>query len=326
MTMPKILKPSLIYRISIVLSFVFVLNSCAKPLSNPYKQKGIYYWRTIFSLSDKEIDFVNNHDVKKIYVRFFDVDRDYKSNSKDDVKPNATLQFNDSIPERIEIIPTVYITTGALDKMQLNEKEFAEKIYKRIKAMCRSNNIKFKEIQLDCDWSKSNRDYFFNLCKEMKKCLDPTQSLSSTIRLHQLTQTPPPVDKGVLMIYNTGNLMELTTENSIFSVKDIAPYLKDNRLSNYDLHLDVAYPTYGWSVVYYHGSDRYYFYKLLKMTDFTNIAGLKKIEKNTYVATEDIYFNPENTFIPDIHKGYKVRVERPSAKEILQIKKWLNHN
>lgn len=34
---------------------------------------GIYYWKTVFELNDTERDFLNEHQVKRLYVRFFDV-------------------------------------------------------------------------------------------------------------------------------------------------------------------------------------------------------------------------------------------------------------
>lgn len=82
---------------------------------------------------------------------------------------------------------------------------------------------------------KSLNDYFQ---KEIK--------LSSTIRLHQLAQTPPDVDYGVLMYYNTGNFKDYKTEISILDIKDVKPYLK--YLKSYDLPLTLGLPVYEWNV------------------------------------------------------------------------------
>ena len=280
----------------------------------------MYYWRTTFSLNEAERNFLKDHSVGKIYVRFFDVDSHWQSGKGDEVTPDGTIKFVDSIPEGVEIVPTVYITTTAMAQMQLKENLYAEKIYKRINAMCRQNGITFSEIQLDCDWTKGTRKPFFTLCEEMKSCMDSKQSLSSTIRLHQLTQTPPPVDKGVLMVYNTGNLMEMTTDNSIFSRQDIEPYLRDNRLANYKLPLDVAYPTYGWSVVYHPAGEKYTFDRLMRRTDFSNYTGLRQINKNTYEATERVDFSPGSEWWDGVYQGYRIRIARPGASEILEVK------
>lgn len=280
----------------------------------------IYYWRTTFSLNDYEKEFLKKHNVKKLYVKFFDVDKHWHVNKGDLIVPEATILFKDTVVPGVDIVPTVYITTSAMEAMQLKEDVYAEKILKRVNAMCRKHGIKFNELQLDCDWTKHTQKYFFKLCEEIKQLLDSTQTLSSTIRLHQLTQTPPPVDKGVLMVYNTGNLMEMSTDNSIFSRKDIEPYLRDNRLSNYTLPLDVAYPAYGWSLVFHQGKDKYYFNRIMRRTDFSSYPQLKKVDKNTYEATAEINFSPDNAHWDRIYNGYRIRVERPTAKEILEVK------
>ena len=209
------------YLIISLLIFIALLSCTGSASLKSEESNSIYYWRTTFSLNDGEKEFLREHGVKKIYMRFFDVDRAYPLKNGEDVTPEATIRFNDTVPAGVEIVPTVYITTSAMEKMQIKEEEYAEKIYKRITAICKQNNIVFNEIQLDCDWTKGTRQPFFRLCEAMKERLDSTQTLSSTIRLHQLSQTPPPVDKGVLMVYNTGNLMEMTSENSIFSRRDL---------------------------------------------------------------------------------------------------------
>lgn len=281
----------------------------------------IYFWKTSFSLNDYEKEFLNKHNIKKLYIRFFDVDMDWESTGRDNIAPKATIQFKDTVPSGIEVVPTVYITNSAIEAMQNMEEEFAGRIFKRVNAMCRRNGIELIELQLDCDWTKHTQKYFFKLCDELKQLMDSTQALSSTIRLHQLTQAPPPVDKGVLMVYNTGNLMEMTTDNSIFSLKDIKPYLRDDRLPNYQLPLDIAYPSYGWSLVFHPGNAGYQFDRIMRRTDFSSYPQLKRIGNNTYEATEDIDFSTDSTDWDKVYEDYLIRVERPTAKEILEVKK-----
>lgn len=316
--------PQFKIRVNIVICLlcsIFLLSCNKDSLQTKDGDNSIYYWRTTFTLSDAEKDFLHKHDITKLYVRFFDVDYDYSADDEEKIVPKATIRFIDSVPNGVEIIPTIYITTVAMGRMQIKEDEYAEKILKRVKAICLHNKIKFNEIQLDCDWTKSTRKYFFSLCKAIKQQLDSEQCLSSTIRLHQLTQTPPPVDKGVLMVYNTGNLTEMTTDNSIFSYDDIKPYLRDNRLADYQLPLDVAYPTYGWSVVFFHGGDDIYrFDRIMRRTDFSSYPELKKIGRNTYEATSSIDFSGGTNYLDRISEKDRVRVERPTAKEIMRVK------
>lgn len=305
------------YFVILSLMLSIALLSCKDSVSLKSDEgNSIYYWRTTFSLNNSEREFLKKHNVKKIYMRFFDVSTTYDKGSSEKVIPEATIQFHDSIPGGIEVVPTVYITNTAMEDMQILEEEYADKILKRVRAICRRNNIEFRELQLDCDWTKSTQNHFFRLCEAMKQQLDSTQSLSSTIRLHQLTQDPPPVDKGVLMVYNTGNLMEMTSNNSIFSKNDIEPYLRDNRLSKYPLPLDVAYPTYGWSLVFHPGEDKYYFNRIMRRTDFSAYPQLKSLDNNTYEATAEVNFSPDDEYLDKVYEGYRIKVERPTAKEI----------
>lgn len=279
---------------------------------------GIYYWRTLLSLDKAERDFLKEHDVKRLYLHFFDVDSDWEGKA---TTPSATLQFADSIPKDLEVIPTIYITNTAMETMQLLEDEYAYKILRRINAMCKKNNISYSEIQLDCDWTKSTQKHFYRLCEAMKSRMDSTHTLSSTIRLHQLTQSPPPVDKGVLMVYNTGNMREFTTENSIFSYKDIEPYLRDDRLAKYSLPLDVAYPAYGWSLTFHKGADHHYFRQILRKTDFSPYPEIKKVGNNRFEVTSSVALNGYKGESQYLDKGDVIKVERPTAKEILKVKK-----
>ena len=54
----------------------------------------------------------------------------------------------------------------------------------------------------------------------------------------------PPVDYGVLMIYNTGDPRNFMERNPILDIRDVMPYVK--RLDDYPLPLAAAYPVYQW--------------------------------------------------------------------------------
>ena len=87
---------------------------------------------------------------------------------------------------------------------------------------------------------------YFELCRIAADSLHTKGiALSSTIRLHQLRDDCPPVDRGVLMLYNTGAIKSSQTENSILSYADVVPYLKKY---SYQKPLDFAYPAFAWGV------------------------------------------------------------------------------
>ena len=243
----------LIVSIALLLATVFVVERTSpqrNSIDTSCKElaKGVYYWRTTFELNDYERDFLQRNQIRKLYVRFFDVDVNGNDASDDICVPVATIEFRDSVPADVEIVPTVFITPEAIRHW----KTFGPFLARRLNAICQYNNLSPKEFQFDCDWTGSTRDTYFQFLEEMRKQLEqyyPSIVLSTTIRLHQLAQSPPNVDYGVLMCYNTGRLQDRHTDNSILDFDDVKPYLRQYHLDSLP-RTDVAYPTYGWGVVF----------------------------------------------------------------------------
>ena len=198
----------------------------------------VYYWRTDLRLDSTERAFLEQYNINKVYCRYFDVVID--SARSQDPMPNATITFSDSLPEGIEMIPTVYITENC---MHQRHKGLAEKLVERIRQMNETNDIiGVKEIQIDCDYTINSLPTYYQFLKEVKEAWG--QQLSTTIRLHQLSMKAPPVDYGVLMLYNTGDPRKWTERNPILDIRDVSPYLK--RLDRYPLPLAAAYPVFTW--------------------------------------------------------------------------------
>ena len=222
--------------------------------------RGIYHWKTTFGLNDAEQEFMGNHNVKRLYIRMFDVGYDWNKYDRE-VVPIATTVFKGGVPEGVEVVPTVYIVEEAIGKIHQDMGELARKIVKRVLAMCSWNGLgEIKEIQYDCDWTKSSRQKFEDLCRQTKSILaEKGILLSGTIRLHQLEEAEYPFDAGVLMMYNTGAVKSKFTKNSILDYDDAYKYLSvDRRISKFIKArehnckiIDVAYPTFSWGVVFY---------------------------------------------------------------------------
>ena len=198
----------------------------------------VYFWRTDLKLDSTERAFLKLYNINKVYCRYFDVVID--SARSLDPMPNATITFSDSLPEGIEMIPTVYITENC---MHQRHKGLAEKLVKRIRQMNETNDIKgVREIQIDCDYTMNSLPTYYQFLKEVREVWG--QQLSTTIRLHQLSMKTPPVDYGALMLYNTGDPRKWTERNPILDIRDVSPYLK--RLDRYPLPLAAAYPVFSW--------------------------------------------------------------------------------
>lgn len=209
---------------------------------------GIYYWKTVFQLNETERSFMMEHQVFRLYMRLFDVVPADKSVMGDfEVVPNATIVFKEAVPDYVEIIPVIYITIDALRLIIGSDKDYAELLTKRILNMADFHDLgHIKEVQLDCDWTQQTQDGYFAFCQAVKDKLEPYGiQLSCTIRLWQLACACPPVNRGVLMLYNTGSISNPETKNSILDLDDVKAYLKGKA---YDLPMDYAYPTYSWYV------------------------------------------------------------------------------
>lgn len=249
------------------------------------KGNSIYYWRTLFDIDSTEMSFLHKHNIKRLYLRMFDVATEYNHETGGwDVVPIATTRFVSPIPDSIEIVPVTYITLDALKAMKGMESAYASLITERLLAMCSYNGCgTIRELQLDCDWTQTTKESYNTLCAAVNEILQPLHiDLSVTIRLHQLSETPPPAHRGVLMLYNTGALKNRETNNSILDINDARPYIKNKR---YPLRLDYAYPAFGWGV---------------------------KFEGDEFVAIVSM----DST----LHGNENIRYERASPAEIMAVK------
>lgn len=256
-----------------------VLAACSRQHNDLPVQNAVYYWRTELRLDSTEQAFIKQHHVGKVYCRYFDVvmptaapshsrsESDAPSPAEHEVRtpvPNATIALNDTLPRSTVLVPTIYITE---DCMHQPHPALAEKLVKRVLQMNETNGISgVSELQIDCDYTDRSRKVYYDFLQEVRTQLArlSTQitAISATIRLHQLQMPPPPVDYGVLMLYNTGDprkfhdrysadgrLLE-EGRNPLLDYRDVYPYLK--WLHDYPLPLAAAYPVYQW-VRHIHG-------------------------------------------------------------------------
>ncbi len=301
---------------------------CSRSTGNNYTPatdrdnvNSVYYWKTVFDADSAERAFLERHNVGRIYLRMFDVAvNDEAAWSKFSVVPNATVRIVDDYlnePPRAEYVPVVYITIDALKKMNAQEEQYAGLIVDRVRNMCSYNRLdSVSELQLDCDWTESTRQSYFTLCRAVKQCIDRDSlgwMLSSTIRLHQLRESPPPVDLGVLMVYNTGDFSDPDADNSIIDLKDIEPYVKN--LGSYPLHLDVAYPTYLWQLLY----RKRRFAGILRDLDTSDTTRFAPHGANTHrVVTETIHGDRI------LQPGDIVRTELSPYETIIAVKRLID--
>lgn len=217
--------------------------SCSKPKPMPTTVRSVYYWSTTLNMDSVKTAFMRNYDISRMYIRYFDVVADQSGMAV----PNATLKFATDVPQGIDIVPTVFVMPECLRQ---DRSRLAALIVKRVVQMNETNDVyNVKEIQIDCDWTQSTRQLYAEFMQAMmRECHSRHLKLSSTIRLHQLAQTPPPADRGVLMMYNTGDATDIRCHKPILDMHDAAPYLP--RLNDYKLKLSTAYPIFTWRILF----------------------------------------------------------------------------
>ena len=313
----KIFKTILVmkYRF-LLLPILLLFVSCNQNL--PQEQEAtcknysaVYYWKTTFRLSVEEREFLTTHKIERLYLRYFDVARDPDFQDKVIPIPEATLQFMDSIPSNLEIVPTVFIDNNLFKDCDMNQ--YVDLLVKRILTMTETNDVpNVREVQLDCDWTQTTESAYFQFLRQVDSLLQKESiTLSTTIRLHQLNAKVPPVERGVLMCYNTGGVRNPNVDNSILSAKDVALYAKN--LQSYSLPLDVAYPTFSWAVWFRNNE----FQALLRNLTPEN-ENLTLIKDNRYKVKNSFYQEGKQ-----LCGGDEIRFETSDFEEIMQAKKTL---
>ncbi|MCD0489908.1 hypothetical protein LPB86_16825 [Pedobacter sp. MC2016-14] len=229
-------------------SLLIMLASCDK---KRVAQTSFYYWKTVYQDNATAQQYFKALQCKKLYVRMMDVDA-----GENGPVPISPITFKTTLPDSVEMIPVVFIVNNVLKNQSHHQLDYlADKIIYYVNGKIRqAGKSSFKELQIDCDWTRSTRDNYFYLLNRIKanKSLK-NKVLSATLRLHQLKNIKvngiPPVTRVMLMCYNMGNLRKYGTQNSILDQTELEKYMGKN-LSSYPKQVDVGLPLFSWAVVF----------------------------------------------------------------------------
>lgn len=215
-------------------------------------ERGMYYWESASNaFSKNELEILDKTKVSKLYLKLFEVTYD----SKMGAIPIAKTNFSETAQLKgIEIVPCVYIQNSVFTKMDKYELEdFVENALFLITTMMKEElgvNNKPKEIQIDCDWTSSTKENYFQFLKSLGE--KTNSKISCTLRLYPYKYHEkmgvPPVDKVMLMCYNLLSPKNNDSKNSIFDLKEFEKYT-DTKI-NYPLPMDYALPKYSWNICY----------------------------------------------------------------------------
>ncbi|MGH1383574.1 hypothetical protein [Kordia sp.] len=302
----------------VVLSLLF-LSSC-----EPKKKEIFFYhWKTDFELNASKKELLNTLGSEKLYTKFFDVT--YSGSQKGPL-PTATIQFKDSTVIGVkELVPVVYITNEVFKKMNnVSEAEqLARNISDKIERLVMRNKLTVSELQFDCDWSMATRENYFTFLKAIRtqasyqKMGNP--NISATIRLHQVKYKEktgiPPVNSGVIMFYNVGELTSEEETNSILNIETVDKYVAS--LEEYPLQYDVALPLFSWVAVFNQGR----FKRLLNDISSSDLEKLNK-EGNYYSMESSGMFAESYYLYEDDKMRYETVDERSLSQLAERIKKY----
>ena len=309
--------------------YLFAVGCSSQP-KVPWNPKlSFYYWKTTYGgdlqMNGYSLDSMKSIGVDRLYIRFFDVTWDPKINQP---MPTNILAIRTPgyLPD--EIVPTVFITQEAIQKVSRAEiKYFATNILTQVKRLLgRLDKRVVPEIQLDCDWTPTTRENYFDLLEEIgkqKALLDPAVSISATIRLHQVKYRDrtgvPPVARGALLVYQTDSPLKLDARSDILDVREAESYL--SKVGAYPLPLDIALPAFSWTAQYSHDgrfirliyeSDTYGFQEALKSKQIVKKGG------SIYEVAEDTYLGGLS-----VMKGDMLKVDESNIADDLKILEYL---
>lgn len=234
------------------LCLLILCFACQRPAPRQITP-AFYYWKQAWTGNITEMQYLRGLPAKRLYVKMFDADIDQVTGK---AMPIAILKEQAPLPDSVDIVPVVFIVNELWEKpdtaLAANINRLLEQLCQRIPA----NRI--PEIQMDCDWTRNSREAYFTFLQQLRE--QPffrQRQLSATIRMHQVkfvtSSGVPPVDKGLLMCYNMGDLRKPGDHNSILDENTMKSYIGDDRVATYPVPLDIALPLFDWTVLFKDG-------------------------------------------------------------------------
>ena len=285
------------------------LAICLSACQHKTKSVSFYYWRTTYAPDSTELRALKLNEVHTLFVRYFDVDWPDTSAAPAPVSP---IRFAVS-PTGYTIVPVIFFRNRVFEKLDsASSRTLAEKVLALVRRIDATAHLQPAETQFDCDWTEHSRDSYFRFIRQYHVLSGLT--LSSTIRLHQIKYSDrtgiPPVDHGILMFYNMGNI-DAGAGNSIYDRTIAHRYTPS--LRKYPLLLDLALPIFSWGLQVRNG-------RVIQLLDkmnagqFDKDTNFSKLSSNRYAANHPCfkngyYFKGNDT----------VKVEAPTADNLLDM-------
>lgn len=276
-----------------------------------------FHWRNSDSMNHGDRAAVAANGLQRIYFKVLDIGW----NPANGAYPVSSVavpddwRYYDGLSgawmDSVEFVPCIYITNSTFENISDAEvDQLASNLLRKLRKECPR---KIQGVLLDCDWTATTKDRFFRLARLMNGSLNVP--LTATIRLHQYAHPGktgvPPVDRGMLMVYNVGKVNAPGAANSIFNLEEAAPYFRRNK--PYPLPLDIALPAFSWGAQFRKG----HFIGILQEVQI-NEAASRGLLMGPWNGTMQVT-NENNDRMPELHLGDELRMERMTPDVIGQV-------
>lgn len=270
---------SLLFLLSVIFPMVF-LFSCSGDKS---PTRSVFLWKTVQTLGNSDRNRLDSLGVSHYYIRYADIRWNpiyrvvepisgtetgfyfripYHTTPvlfiTNDVLANTNV---DNLPKLAENIANLYTTThtkfakeyadGLMRKFYdyTNGKQMLQ-LFNHPDTLAHRWERRNRTLLIDCDWTVSTQEKYFDLLVEIERLL-PEIEIESSLRLWQYRDYKlsgvPPVDRCLLMCYSTGDPANPDEHNAIVDYKTIQDYINH---SHYPLDLDIALPVFSWATLF----------------------------------------------------------------------------
>lgn len=289
----------------------------------PPEGRSFCYWQTQLHWDTTDTQLWQELRGQHLYLRCFDVDW---SSALSQPIPRASLEVppGQQWSAKIPLVPVFFLVNRSLEKLDTSGiKPLAEKIWRKLlsigwrQGLLSADRI-WTTVLVDCDWTAATQSRYFALLRALQRVAQSTE-WQCTLRLHQYSNANPtnipPVNRVLLMCYNTDPLARYATTNAILDLNTVKKYLQ-KRQQSYPRQMDLALPLFFWGAWFRGGQ----FQGLLRNWSATEARQhyLSHQTANRWRVTRDTVV--QGCFL---RQGDEIRADGPTRAQLRQLERLL---
>lgn len=301
------------------LLLLLLFAACNRPTPPPKVIRPAFYtWKTTFHPGSWETQTLHQWNAQRLYIKYADIDW---REGKGAIPVSTTAMQWDSLPVDIAPVPVFFIVNRVFSNITATESiTLVQRILQRVRETTPKERT-IPEIQIDCDWNSTTKAAYFRFLEQLKAQTDTSKTLqqpqlSATIRLHQIKYREktgvPPVDRGLLMLYNFDSPTKTTVKNSIIDPATAAQYLSQDT-KPYPIPLDAALPLFGWGL-HFRGNDFQGFLHDLRASTAAQSRFLTRVEQNIFRVNADT-----SCWDTYFRRGDWIRIEEAAPDDLSRV-------